>query len=232
MNTVIVIGGSTGIGRAIAKAFAVENTDVQVTGIEPVEDMKLDFPATRHQLDVRNEQAVSTFFARFTRIDVLVNCAGIIRRGGAEFTPQGFAEVIDINLNGTQRCCQAAHLALKAAKGCIINTASMLSYFGSGFVPAYSASKGGVTQLTRSLAIAWADDGIRVNALAPGWIATELTAALNQDPERSRELIERTPMGRWGTPEDLAGPALFLASAGAQFVTGAILPVDGGYAAR
>lgn len=232
MNTVIVIGGSTGIGRAIASAFADQGNIVNVTGIEPVDDMHLGFPATGHQLDVRDEQAVSAFFADFARIDVLVNCAGVIRRGGAEFSPQGFAEVIDINLNGTQRCCQAAYPALKEARGCIINTASMLSFFGSGFVPAYSASKGGVAQLTRSLAIAWAADDIRVNALAPGWIATDLTAALNQDPERSAELVERTPMGRWGTPEDLAGPALFLASPGARFVTGTILPVDGGYAAR
>lgn len=146
--------------------------------------------------------------------------------------PEGFAEVIDINLNGTQRCCHAAHAALKVAGGCIINTASMLSFFGSGHVPAYSASKGGVAQLTRSLAIAWASDGIRVNALAPGWIATDLTSALTQNSERSAELVGRTPMGRWGEPSDLAGPALFLASPGAQFVTGIVLPVDGGYSSR
>lgn len=232
MRTVIVVGGSTGIGQAIAGAFAAQAADVHVTGIEATEAMALNFEAGKHQLDVRDEQAVARFFSRFSRIDVLVNCAGVIRRGGQEFTPEGFADVVDINLNGTQRCCQAAHEALKAAEGCIINTASMLAFFGSGFVPAYSASKGGVAQLTRSLAIAWAPEGIRVNALAPGWIATDLTSALTQDPARSAELVDRTPMGRWGTPEDLVGPALFLASPGAQFVTGAILPVDGGYAAR
>ncbi|CAM3678804.1 MULTISPECIES: SDR family NAD(P)-dependent oxidoreductase [Halomonas] len=231
MKTVVVIGGSSGIGRAIASAFA-EQASVHITGVEASDNGVTDFGALQYQLDVRNDDAVTTFFAQFTRIDVLVNCAGVILRGGKEFTPQGFADVVDINLNGTQRCCQAAFEALKNAGGCIVNTASMLSFFGSGFVPAYSASKGGIAQLTRSLAIAWAPEGIRVNALAPGWIATELTSALVQDKERSAELIDRTPMGRWGAPDDLIGPALFLASPGAKFVTGVILPVDGGYAAR
>lgn len=231
MKTVIVVGGSSGIGKAIATAFAAEGHEVHVTGIEAAEDMRVESVAGCHQLDVRSEQAVTAFFRRFARIDVLVNCAGVIRRGGAEFAPAAFAEVIDINLNGTQRCCHAAYAALKASGGCIINTASMLTFFGSGFVPAYSASKGGIGQLTRSLAIAWASDGIRVNALAPGWIATELTAPLTQDAERSAALVDRTPMARWGRPDDLVGPALFLASPGAGFVTGAIVPVDGGYSA-
>ncbi|MEA3252111.1 MAG: SDR family oxidoreductase [Pseudomonadota bacterium] len=232
MKTVIVVGGSTGIGRAIAQAFAAQGAEVHITGIEAPETISLVGVAGKHRLDVRDPDAVKALFAGFAQIDVLVNCAGIIRRGGEEFSPQGFADVIDINLNGTQRCCQAAYPALKAARGCIINTASMLSFFGSGFVPAYSASKGGVAQLTRSLAIAWAEDGIRVNALAPGWIATELTSVLTSNEERSAELVGRTPLGRWGTPEDLAGPALFLASNDAHFVTGSILPVDGGYSAR
>ena len=232
MKTVIVVGGSTGIGRAIAQAFIAQGAEVHITGIEAPEAISLDAVAGKHRLDVRDPDAVEALFAGFARIDVLVNCAGVLRRGGEEFSPQGFADVIDINLNGTQRCCQAGYPALKAARGCIINTASMLSFFGSGFVPAYSASKGGVAQLTRSLAIAWAEDGIRVNALAPGWIATELTSALTSNEERSAELVGRTPLGRWGTPEDLAGPALFLASNDAHFVTGSILPVDGGYSAR
>ncbi|MCL5424501.1 MAG: SDR family oxidoreductase [Gammaproteobacteria bacterium] len=232
MNTVIVIGGSSGIGQAIAQAFAAQGDDVHVTGIEPTAEQLNEALINHHQLDVRNPDQVERFFAGFPRLDVLVNCAGVIQRGGKEFTPKGFAEVIDINLNGTQRCCHAAHAALKVAGGCIINTASMLSFFGSGQAPAYSASKGGVAQLTRSLAIAWASDGIRVNALAPGWIATELTSALTQNSERSAELVGRTPMGRWGEPSDLAGPALFLASPGAKFITGILLPVDGGYSSR
>ncbi|EPC00607.1 hypothetical protein L861_06615 [Litchfieldella anticariensis FP35 = DSM 16096] len=232
MKTVVVIGGSTGIGSAIAQAFAGQGAEVHVTGIEAPDAMQVQGVAGRHQLDVRNERDVARFFEAFSHIDVLINCAGVIQREGREFTPEVFAGVIDINLNGTQRCCQAAHQALKAAGGCVINTASMLSFFGSGHAPAYSASKGGIAQLTRSLAIAWATDGIRVNALAPGWIATDLTSTLTQDTERSAELVGRTPMGRWGKPDDITGPALFLASPGAAFVTGAILPVDGGYSAR
>lgn len=232
MNKVIVIGGSTGIGRAIALAFAAQGDEVHVTGIEPVIGQEADGITGQHQLDVRDPAQVERFFAAFPQLNVLVNCAGVIQRDGKEFTPEGFAEVIDINLNGTQRCCHAAYVALKAAGGCIINTASMLSFFGSGHAPAYSASKGGVAQLTRSLAIAWASDGIRINALAPGWIATELTSALTQNSERSAELVGRTPMGRWGNPEDLVGPALFLASPGAKFITGILLPVDGGYSSR
>ncbi|MBV9266574.1 MAG: SDR family oxidoreductase, partial [Acidobacteriaceae bacterium] len=111
------------------------------------------------------------------------------------------------------------------------NVASMLSFFGAARVPAYSASKGGVAQLTRSLAIAWASDGIRVNAVAPGWITTRLTQALQNDPRRSAELVSRTPMGRWGRPEEIAGPVLFLSSEAASFMTGAVVPVDGGYSA-
>ena len=230
MKTVIVIGGSSGIGKAIATAFTQQGHAVHVTGIEPAQEVA--GATSYHRLDVGDMDAVAAFFADFERVDVLVNCAGIIRRGGEEFDPAGFAKVVDINLSGTQRCCHAAYAALKAASGCIINTASMLSFFGSGQAPAYAASKGGVAQLTRSLAIAWAADGIRVNALAPGWIATDLTSALTHDDARSAELVGRTPMGRWGTPDDLGGPAVFLASDAARFITGTLLPVDGGYSAR
>ena len=127
--------------------------------------------------------------------------------------------------------CMAAHPRLHASRGCIVNVASMLSFFGGDRVPAYSASKGGISQLTRSLAIAWAADGIRVNAVAPGWIATRLTEALQNDPKRSSELVSRTPLGRWGQAEEVAGPVLFLSSDAASFMTGAIVPVDGGYSA-
>src|SRR5690349_18173402 len=127
------------------------------------------------------------------------------------------------------RVCAAARPLLAASRGAIVNTASMLSFFGSGYAPAYSASKGGVAQLTKSLAIAWAPQGVRVNAIAPGWIETPLTAPLIADAAKRDAITARTPLGRWGRPADVTGAALFLASPAAAFITGVILPVDGGY---
>ena len=180
-------------------------------------------------LDVTDESAIRRLVTNLDRLDILINCAGTIRRGGREHDPVEFATVIDVNLNGTMRMCAACHALLVASHGCVINIASMLSFFGSGLVPAYSASKGGIVQLTKSLAIAWAAEGIRVNAIAPGWIETALTAPLTADPQRRQEIIQRTPLRRWGLPDDVAGAAVFLCSPAAAFITGVILPVDGGY---
>jgi NAD(P)-dependent dehydrogenase (short-subunit alcohol dehydrogenase family) len=149
----------------------------------------------------------------------------------AEYEMATFLKVLDVNLSGTMRLCMACKPLLAARRGAIVNMASMLSFFGGPAVPAYSASKGGVMQLTKSLAVAWAREGIRVNAVAPGWIATPLTQALQDDAARSQVILDRTPMARWGTPADVAKAVLFLASDKADFITGAILPVDGGYAA-
>lgn len=232
-KSVLVVGGTSGIGAGIVAAFLEQGARVVITGAtaKEVEAASSAHDAGQVELrrvDVRNSDEIDDLIAGLDKLDVVVNCAGIIRRG-AEHDPTAFAEVIDINLNGTMRVCAAARPLLKQSKGCIINTASMLSFFGGGLVPGYSASKGGVMQLTKSLAIAYAEDGIRVNAVAPGWIATPLTQALQDDPARSKQILDRTPLRRWGTPADVAAPVLFLASDAARFVTGTILPVDGGY---
>ena len=230
---IFITGATSGIGEAIAQAFVRDGAQVIATGATQQEVQKASSLANNNGidfrvLDVRDDAAVQTMVKGIGELDVVVNCAGVIQRS-LELEAEAFALTIDINLNGTMRVCAAAREGLKARRGCIVNTASMLSFFGGGLVPGYSASKGGVAQLTKSLAIAYADDGIRVNAVAPGWIATPLTQALQDDPQRAAPILARTPMKRWGTPADIAGPVMFLASAQAQFVTGVILPVDGGY---
>jgi NAD(P)-dependent dehydrogenase (short-subunit alcohol dehydrogenase family) len=232
-RNVVVIGGSSGIGAAIAQAFQQHGDRVSATAgtVEELDRASADVQLQGidfSQLDVRDLAQVQSWIRDRGDIDVLVNCAGVIKRN-LEHDPEVFADVLDINLTGTMRVCSAARESLKKTSGCIINTASMLSFFGGGLVPAYSASKGGIAQLTKSLAIAYASDSIRVNAVAPGWIATPLTQALQDDPVRSGPILARTPMARWGRPQDVAGPVLFLASEAAAFVTGVVLPVDGGY---
>lgn len=228
---VLVTGGTSGIGAAISQAFLAEGAVVTATGVSLTEinDAALAMPGLRtHVLDVRNGAQVESLIASLPALHHVVNCAGVIRRG-EEHDPKVFADVVDINLTGTMRVCAAARPKLRERHGSIVNTASVLSFFGGGLVPGYAASKGGVSQLTKSLAIAYAPDGIRVNAVAPGWIETPLTAALRDNPERNEAIVSRTPLGRWGQPEDIAGGVLYLSSPLASFVTGTVLTIDGGY---
>jgi NAD(P)-dependent dehydrogenase (short-subunit alcohol dehydrogenase family) len=229
----LVTGGTRGIGAGAALALAEAGYRVLATGL--TEDEVAATPAhaaIRHaRLDVTSDAEVAAIVAGCERIDALVNCAGMIQRGGKEFEIEAFRLTIKVNLTGTMRMCLAAKDKLAASNGAIVNTASMLTFHGSAYAPGYSASKGGVGQLTKSLAAAWAQDGIRVNAVAPGWIATELTRPLVEDAARSAPILSRTPMNRWGEPGDVGGAVLFLLSDAARFITGAILPVDGGYLA-
>ena len=226
---VLVVGASrAGIGAAIARAFQEAGARVAITGAEPEaapEDMAR-FAYT--QLDVTDGAAVRSLAETRGRLDVLVNCAAITARG-EEMAPEFFAHVVNVNLHGTFRMAEAFHPQLKAAGGVLINIASMYAMFGSPRNPAYGASKAAVVQLTKSLAVAWAGDGIRVNAVAPGFIITQQSARSRTDPAHVAAVNLRTPMGRWGEPEDIAGPVLFLASQAAGFMTGTCLAIDGGY---
>ena len=181
--------------------------------------------------DVTSDAQVEACVGSLTRLDALVNCAGMVLRDGKEFTLPGFQKVIDVNLTGTMRMCLAAKPLLDRQGGAIVNIASVWSFLGGPLVPAYTASKGGVAQLTKSLAVAWAP-AIRVNAIAPGWIETDLTKPAQADKVRSDAIIARTPFGRWGKPDDIGGAAVFLCSDAAGFITGTVLPVDGGYIAK
>lgn len=230
MKHAVVTGGTRGIGAGVAASLIAKGWRVTATGVTEAEVAAYEGGAETAVLDVTDNQAVTDFFARFDALDGLVNCAGIIARQ-AEFEVETFAKVIDVNLTGTMRCCVAARPLLAKQGGAIVNTASMLSFFGGPLVPAYSASKGGVAQLTKSLAGAWADQNIRVNAVAPGWIATEMTTALREDDGRNAPILARTPMKRWGQSDEVGALAAWLMSDEASFVTGSVYPVDGGYAA-
>jgi NAD(P)-dependent dehydrogenase (short-subunit alcohol dehydrogenase family) len=232
MKKVLVTGGTGGIGVGVAHCLAeVGCSVIAVSASQP--ELDAFKPQDRIELrlmDVTDQTSVDAVFATLDRLDGLVNCAGILRRGD-EYDIDVFQRVIDVNLVGTMRCCLAAQPLLANSKGSIVNMASMLSTFGGPLVPAYSASKGGVSQLTKALAGQWAESGIRVNAIAPGWIETEMTQGLRDNPERAEGIMARTPMKRWGKTSEVGALVRWLLSDEASFVTGSVYPVDGGYLA-
>ncbi len=232
-KTVLISGGSSGIGLAIAKAFQEAGGDVWITGTRAERSNYAgDLTGlTFRQLDMEDARAVEALPGEMSALDVLINCAGNTIRDEAAYKPENFEKVIAINLSGTFRLSMAALPLLKKASGNVVNIASMTSYFGAPGSPGYGASKAGILELTQTLGVAWAPFGVRVNGIAPGWIETKLTEYWRQD-DRDRQILERTPMGRWGRPDDMTGAALFLASDAASFITGVTLPVDGGYTAK
>jgi 2-deoxy-D-gluconate 3-dehydrogenase len=241
-----VTGGNGGIGLGMALGLAQAGAAIVVAGrdtrknAEAVEQLTgLGAKAASVQVDVRREASCRAMIAsateRFGRLDILVNNAGTnIRKQPQDYSFEEWSTVLDTNLTSIFLCCQAAYPAMvQAGGGKVINIGSMMSIFGAPFAGAYAASKGGVVQLTRALATAWAKQNIQVNAVLPGWIDTALTRNAREQVEGLNErVVARTPAQRWGTPQDMAGIAVFLASSASDFVTGTAIPVDGGYSVQ
>ncbi len=239
----IVTGANTGIGQAIAVALAQAGADVACVGRTPAEDTVTRIRELGRKAEIVSAdlssiepvgRVVDETVAKLGGLDILVNNAGIIRRADAvDFTEEDWDAVVDTNLKSVFFLCQAAgrHMIANGG-GKIINIASMLTFQGGIRVPSYTASKSGIGGLTKLLANEWAGKGVNVNAIAPGYIATNNTAALQADEARNKSILERIPAAAWGRPEDLGGAAVFLASRAADYVQGHILAVDGGWLAR
>lgn len=240
----IVTGASAGLGEGIAAALAEAGADVVCVARRECEGAKKRVEAAGRrflgiQADLTSQKPIPDIIrqalATFGHIDILVNNAGIIRRADSiDFTEQDWDDVVNLNLKSLFFLSQAAgkQFLAQGTGGKIINVASMLSYQGGIRVPSYTASKSGVMGLTRLLACEWAKHGINVNAIAPGYMATDNTQALRDDPVRSAEIMGRIPAGRWGTPADMGGAAVFLASEAASYMHGYTVAVDGGWLAR
>jgi 2-deoxy-D-gluconate 3-dehydrogenase len=239
----IVTGANTGIGQAIAVALAEAGADVACVGRTPAEDTVAKIRALGRKAEIVSadlstiepvQRVVDETIAKLGGLDILINNAGIIRRADAvDFSEADWDAVIDTNLKSVFFLCQAAgrHMIVQGS-GKIVNIASMLTFQGGIRVPSYTASKSGIGGLTKLLANEWAAKGINVNAIAPGYIATNNTAALQADETRNRSILDRIPAGKWGDASDLGGAAVFLSSAAANYVQGHILAVDGGWLAR
>lgn len=240
----VVSGATRGIGLAMAQALAEAGADIaslqrddQQTAVkDAVESIGRrceTIPCDLTQLD-QVKAAIPEVLSRFGKIDILVNNAGIQRRSPAvDFTESDWDDVLDVNLKTVWLLCQqAGRFMVPQKKGKVINLASLLSFQGGLTVPAYAASKGGVAQLTKALSNEWAGQGVNVNAIAPGYIATDMNSALIDDPVRSRQILERIPAGRWGLPDDFKGAVVFLASEASNYVNGHVLTVDGGWMGR
>jgi 2-dehydro-3-deoxy-D-gluconate 5-dehydrogenase len=240
----LVTGAGVGIGAGIAKALARAGADVLCHDIndgargtsEEIRAMGRKSVSLSANLGNRREQdaLIAAALKEVGRIDILVNNAGIIRRAPAvDYKDEDWDMVLEINLSAPFRLCRAVgKLMLEQGGGRIVNIASLLAFQGGILIPAYAASKAGIAQITKALANEWAAKNVNVNAIAPGYIATNNTAPLRADPDRSRQILERIPAGRWGEPDDIAGAAVFLCSAAARYVTGHVLAVDGGWLAR
>jgi 2-deoxy-D-gluconate 3-dehydrogenase len=240
----LVTGASTGIGAAIAIGLAQAGADVVCHGNSHAPDATCDAVRElgRRAVAVRGDLSrrptadglLQEAIGHFGRVDLLINNAGIIRRSpAATMSEADWETVIDVNLSSVFRLAQVAgrHM-LERGRGKIVNVASLLSFQGGVLVAAYAASKGGVAQLTKALANEWASKGVNVNAIAPGYVRTDNTAALQSDTTRNRQILERIPAGRWGEPADVAGPAVFLCSKASDYVHGHVLVVDGGWMGR
>lgn len=237
--TVLVTGGSNGIGEGIARAFARAGATVHITGrAERADHYDKDLGAFHyHCLDVSDNAAITALAAAIPTLDILVNNAGASLPGGrSEYEPEVFEEAVRINLTSAYRLAHAFQAQLSASTlaggASVIGLASMSSLFGIEIVPAYGSAKTGLVGMTRALAVAWAKHGIRVNAIAAGLIESNMTAGMLEVEEMTAPMLARTPLQRFGTPEDIAGPVLFLCSPAAAYITGQTLPVDGGYSVQ